>query len=292
MRYRLISAHPEYSEAKWAVFLHVSRSGYHEWKHSRTQRKAREEQYAERVRQVFEEGMSSYGAKRICGKLREQGHTASFHKVQASMRAQGLVCVHWRRRQRSLTDSISSRGSEYVNLVRGFKISAPFEVLSSDISYVRTQEGFVYLRQIRDVASGLILAHAVSDRMKKELVLDALRKAFTRWLIPKGCIFHSDRGSQYTSMEVMKFLAVRKIKRSFSRVGMPGDNAWSESFFANLKKEVVHRVRFAAKEDVRQAIFSYIEAFYNTKRVQERLGYLSPMQWLEHWDLKLVAGVA
>ena len=150
----------------------------------------------------------------------------------------------------------------------------------------------MYLCQIKDVASGAILAHTVSERMTKELVLDTLRKVFTRWLIPKGCIFHSDRGSQYTSREVMKFLATRKIRQSFSRVGMPGDNAWSESFFANLKKEAVHWVHFATKEDARGAIFGHIEAFYNTKRVQERLGYLSPMQWLERRDPESLGCVA
>lgn len=117
-----------------------------------------------------------------------------------------LRSIHRKRRQRSLTDSRKARGDGYTNLVRDLDIQAPFQVLSSDISYIRTSEGFDYLCQIRDVKSGVVLVESMSEQMKAELVAHTIRKALKRWTLPKGCIFHSDRGSQYTSEMVMSLL--------------------------------------------------------------------------------------
>lgn len=204
----------------------------------------------------------------------------------------GLRSVHRKRRQRSLTDSRKARGEGYINLVKDLDIQEPFQVLSSDISYIRTGEGFEYLCQIRDVKSGIILAESMSEQMKAELVAHTIRKALKRWILPEGCIFHSDRGSQYTSEMVMNLLSKNGIRQSFSRVGTPGDNAWSESFFANLKKEAVHWVHFKTREEARERIFAHIEGFYNTRRVQRRLGYLSPIQWLRQWNMSQQKSVA
>jgi len=199
------------------------------------------------------------------------------------MAEQNLKSIHLRRRQRSLTNSSKARGEGYTNLVHELEITMPFQVLSSDISYIRTKEGFDYLCQVKDAASGLILAQSMSKRMKADLVADTIRQMLKRWELPRGCIFHSDRGSQYTSKLVSELLNRQKIEQSYSRVGKPGDNSWSESFFSNLKKEAVHWFHFATREEARDAMFAYIEGFYNTKRIQKRLGYLSPMQWLEEW---------
>jgi putative transposase len=208
------------------------------------------------------------------------------------MKDLGLVSVHHRRRQRSLTDSRKSRGLKYPNLVRDLDINKPFQVISSDISYIRTAEGFEYLCTIKDVATGIVLAHSMANNMKVELVEKTITKAVNRWQLPAGCIHHSDRGSQYTAESVSNLLQKHGILQSFSRVGKPGDNSWSESFFANLKKEVVHWRHFQTREEVRQAIFAYIESFYNTRRVQKRLGYLSPLEWLNHHNELTLAGVA
>jgi len=261
----------------------VSRSGYYEWKKTHENRERRAQDFAQTVQDIFNNGRGVYGIERICGILRTQGKKASFRRVKKVMEDRGLKSVHLRRRQRSLTDSRKSRGEGYVNLVRGRVIERPFQVLSSDISYIRTKEGFEYLCQVKDVVSGVILAESMSERMKAELVVDTIRKAVKGWALPSGCIFHSDRGSQYTSEKVKGLLTHYGLRQSFSRVGKPGDNAWSESFFANLKKEAVHWTQFKTKEEAQEAMFAYIEGFYNTKRVQKRLGYLSPTQWLEKW---------
>ena len=181
---------------------------------------------------------------------------------------------------RPLTDSRKARGAGYPNLLRGREITKPFEALSSDISYIPTGEGFDYLCQIKDILSGQILASCQYESMTKDLVLDTIKAAKTRWHLPEGVIFHSDRGSQYTSEEVVKLLRKYGLKQSFSRIGMPGDNAWSESFFSVFKKEAIHPRKFDTRAQARQAVFEYIETFYNRLRIQKKLGFLSPLSWL------------
>jgi putative transposase len=292
VKYSFIFEHPEYPKAKWAVHMKISKSGYYHWKRTHVQREKRKREYAERVRREFMAGEGTYGASRICGRLRTEGFACSFYRVRDFMDMQGLRSIHRKRRQRSLTDSRKARGDGYANLTKDLQIDTPFQVLSSDISYIRTGEGFDYLCQVKDVKSGIILAESMSDHMKAELVVKTIQKALRRWNIPMGCIFHSDRGSQYTSESVMNLLAKESLRQSFSRVGMPGDNSWSESFFANLKKETVHWTHFRTREEARQKIFAYIEGFYNTRRVQKRLGYLSPLQWLTRWNQSLLENVA
>ena len=116
----------------------------------------------------------------------------------------------------------------------------------------------------------------MSANMKKELVIRAFLNAQARHKLSENTIFHSDRGCQYTSKEFMDTLKLYGIKQSFSRVGMPGDNAWAESFFATMKKECIHFKHFAARDELKQAVFAWIESFYNTRRVQARLGYMPP----------------
>ena len=185
------------------------------------------------------------------------------------MHQRGLRSVHVKK-VRPLTDSRKARGDGYPNLLRGREHIKPFEAVSSDISYIPTGEGFDYLCEIKDIHSGLILATCQSERMTKSLVLDTIDAVMKRWRLQEGTIFHSDRGSQYTSKEVMRRLRKYGFKQSFSRVGMPGDNAWSESFFSILKKEVVHPQRFCTREQARQTIFEYVETFYNRFRIQKK----------------------
>lgn len=272
----------DYPVVKWARFFEVSTSGYYEWKAMKAARLEREAKYREEVRSIFTASGGTYGAERIGAEMRKAGHTASYAKVKRSMNDMGLRSVH-QRRVKSLTDSRKARGDEYENLLKDRVIVAPLTVLSSDISYIPTDEGFLYLCQIKDVVSNVILAECMSERMTRELVLNTIKAAHKRYGLTSGTIFHSDRGSQYTSRDVKELLAKLGYRQSFSRVGMPGDNAWSESFFSILKKEAVFPVRFRTRDQARQAIFAYIEGFYNRRRIQKGLGYLSPIQWLDRY---------
>ncbi len=193
------------------------------------------------------------------------------------MKKLNLFSIHIRRRQRSLTDSYKTKGKEWPNLIRTMRSFEPFQVLTSDISYIRTAEGFEYLCKIKNIASGIVLAYTMADNMRTELVTKTIIKAKKRWDLPEGCIHHSDLEAQYTAKETQELLRKLGFKQSFSRAGKPGDNAWSESFFSILKKEAVHWRNFETRNEARQDMFGYIDGFYYTRSVQKLLGYLSPI---------------
>lgn len=281
-----------YAKSKWAKVLGVSTSGYFSWLKERDSRVSRKDELRPYVIQVFEEGREVYGAERICGILRSRGTKASFPIVSRVMREERLISKHMRRRQRSLTDSSAARDDSYVNLVKDLEITERFQVLSSDISYIPTAQGFDYQCNIIDVYSKEVVGTAQRSNMKAELVLEAIKVAIARHNLPKGLYFHNDRGSQYTSNLVKDMLSNLKWHASYSRVGTPGDNAWSESFFALLKKEVVHGANFKTREEAREKVFEYIYDFYNPTRKQKSLGYLSPHEFVKILEPVALAKVA
>jgi len=229
------------------------------------------------IKRIFEESDGTYGPDRINGIIRKSGGKASYGKTSGYMADKGLSSVHNRGKTRSLTDSRKSRGDEgFPNLVRGQEFDMPYQAVCSDITYLKSGEGWSYLCVVKDIVTGEILGESTSDRMKKELVIQAFLNAQARHMLKPGTIFHGDRGSQYTSKAFRATLEQYGVLQSFSRVGMPGDNAWAESFFATLKKECIHFRHFATREELRQAVFAWIEGFYNSCRVQARLGYISP----------------
>ena len=278
--------------AKWAKKLQVSTSGYYEWQRDTPNREQREKTEKEQIKEIFEEGAGDYGPERICGIIRERGGHMGRDKCARHMADMGLSSSHNRRRQRSLTNSKKARGEGYPNLLRKEMPIVPRFGLSSDITYLRTGEGFDYLCTIKDIVTGEILGSYQAERMTKELVINAILSMQARYSLEGECIFHSDRGSQYTSKAVKDLLATLGFRQSFSRVGMPGDNAWSESFFANMKKEIIHWRHFDTREEVRAAVFEYIEVKYNGIRAQKRLGYISPREFFERSQIKELSKVA
>jgi len=275
--------HAEHPPARWARFFCISRSGYYAYLGRTEARKAAKAALCARIKMVFEESGGTYGAGRICGVLRKEGQKASYKKVSGYMKELGLKSIHNRKkRQRSLTDSRKARGAGYPNLVRGMTNHNQYQAVCSDITYLKSGEGWLYYCVVKDIATGEILGESYSPRMCKELVIQAFRNAQARHRLPKGAIFHSDRGSQYTSTAFKNLLEKYGIKQSFSRVGMPGDNAWAESFFATLKKECIHFNHYETREKLQAAIFKWTNSFYNTRRVQARLGYRSPKEYIAY----------
>lgn len=268
-----------YAKSKWATTLGVSTSGYYTWLKEREFRVERKDQLRPDVLRVFAQGRGSYGAEKICCILRTEGKKASFGVVSTIMREEGISSKHMKRRQRSLTDSTAARDESYQNLVKDLEITGPFQVLSSDITYIPTAQGFDYHVQVMDVYTKQVLGSAQKPHMKAELVTEAIERAIDRYHLSEGIYFHSDRGSQYTSRLVKETLESLGWKASYSRVGKPGDNAWSESFFALLKKEVVHGANFKTREEAHQSVFEYIYDFYNPSRKQKALGHLSPNEF-------------
>jgi putative transposase len=265
--------------AKWVKFFQVSRSGYYAYIKRCECREEEKKQLQASIKEIFDEGKGTYGPDRVCGVLRKHGQKASYKKISRYMSEMGLHSVHKKHKSRILTDSRKARGDGYPNLVQGQSFAKPGMAVCSDITYLKSEEGRLYLCVVKDICNGEILGEATGDNMKKELVIRAFLNAQARHNLKKGTIFHSDRGSQYTSKDFMVTLNLYGIKQSFSRVGMPGDNAWAESFFATLKKECIHFGHFATREEVRQTVFAWIESFYNIKRVQARLGYMSPKEY-------------
>jgi len=264
--------------AEWAGYLGISRSGYYSFLEKREERKRKHEMYKAEVKQIFDESGGTYGPDRICGVMRRRGRTASYGKVSGYMAEMGISSIHNRHKTRSLTDSRKSRGEGFPNLVRGQSFDKAYQAVCSDITYLKTGAGWVYLCVVKDIVQGDILGEATSENLKTDLVKRAFLNAQARHNLGEGTIFHSDRGCQYTSREFTETLKMYGIKQSFSRVGMPGDNAWAESFFATLKKECIHFRHFATREEIREVVFAWIEGFYNTRRAQKRLGYMSPRE--------------
>jgi len=271
----------EYSVARWAIFFQVSRSGYYTYIERRERREEEKGIRKALIKQIFDESGGTYGPDRINGIIRKGGGKASYGKTSEYMAEMGLSSIHNRHKTRSVTDSRKARGEGYPNLVCGQDFEMPYQAVCSDITYLKSGEGWLYLCAVKDIVSGEVLGEATSDRMKKELAIRALLNAQARHNLKPGVIFHSDRGSQYTSKDFVETLKLYGLKQSFSRVGEPGDNAWAESFFATLKKECIHFRHFATREELRQAVFAWIEGFYNGRRVQARLGYMSPRDYAE-----------
>lgn len=214
-----------YPVIKWAAMLVFSTSAYYDWLKNKEERDKKQKKCTRAITNIFVDSNNTYGPDRVCGVLRRQGYTASYKNVSSIMKRLGLASIHNRRRQRSLTDGRKAKGKIWPNLVRGLKSFEPFQVITSDISYIRTSEGFEYLCKVRDVATGIVLAHTMADNMKAELVTAAITKAKKRWNLPKGCIHHSDLGSQYTAKDTKTLLEQLEFCQSFSRAGKPGDNA-------------------------------------------------------------------
>lgn len=279
MIYDFIYEHSEYPVAKWAAFFQVSRSGYYSYMADRDHHRQEKKKLKDEIKKIFDESGGTYGPDRICGILRNKGFKISYRRASRYMAEMKLSSIHNRHRTRSLTNSKKARGEGYANLVRGKSFEAAYQAVCSDITYLKSGEGWLYLCVVKDIVTGEILGEATSENMKKELVIRAFLNAQARHRLGVGTILHSDRGSQYTSADFQNILKQYGILQSFSRVGMPGDNAWAESFFATLKKECIHFRQFQTRDEQRQTVFEWIEGFYNTRRVQARLGYRSPREY-------------
>ena len=278
---------------KWAEKLQVNRSGYYAWLKRYAFREKREVYLKERIREEFTKSRGTYGSNRIVKELKKAGDSIGRKKCASYMAEMELESCHNRHKSKSLTNSKNARGDWYPNILgkEVFPI-VPRMGLVSDITYIRTGEGFLYHCVIKDVVSGEVLGDYMADRMTKELVMRAMLAVLARHKLEESCIFHSDRGSQYTSKAFMSLLKQYGIRQSFSRVGMPGDNAWAESFFATMKKELIHWTHFETKAQAREKVFEYIYCFYNVTRIQKRLGYLSPKQYLRSLHTERLDAVA
>ncbi len=242
------------------------------------------------IKQVHQDPkLRSYGSPRMHRELRDRGHHVGRRRVERLMRENDVVAKR-RRRFRTTTDSNHALPVAPNVLERRFETEAPNKVWVTDITYVWTREGWLYLAAILDLYSRMVVGWAMSESLARELPLRALDMALRSRRPPPGLVHHSDRGCQYASDDYRRTLSAHGIVCSMSRKGDCWDNAVAESFFATLKTELVHDADFATRAEGRSAIFDFIESFYNRRRRHSSLGYLSPLDFEKmNYEIKRAA---
>ena len=282
MRYRFVAA--ERATFPVRVLCRIvgcAASGFYAWLRRGPGRRAGEDAgLAGRIAAIFEASRRTYGSPRIHAELREDGVRIGRGRVARLMREAGLVVVRRRRVPRT-TDSRHDLPIAPNLLGRNFAADRPDTVWLADISYIPTGEGWMYLAAVKDMATREIVGWSMADHLRGELALDALLMAIRRRQPPRGLLHHSDRGGQYASLPYRATLARHGLVQPMSRKGDCLDNAPMESFFGSLKTELVHRATLPTREAARRAVFEYVEAFYNRRRRQSGVGFLTPAQAYE-----------
>ncbi|WRO21353.1 IS3 family transposase [Metallumcola ferriviriculae] len=264
---------------KMCRVLEVSRSGYYAWlKRPESDRKRRDKYLLKKIREIHKDSRGTYGSPRITRVLQKQGVRCSPKRVARLMRENGIV-AKTKRRFKATTNSKHNYPVAGNLLNQDFNVDRPNNVWVADITYIPTNEGWLYLATIQDLFNRKIVGWAMDKTMTRKLVLGALRQAHRRYRPQAGLIHHSDRGSQYASYEYQQALKDYHMVPSMSRKGNCYDNACMESFFGTLKQELIYGIRFRTRAEARQAIFEYIEVFYNRSRLHSALGYMSPVEY-------------
>jgi transposase InsO family protein len=280
MRFSFIEA----QKAKYPVtvlcsVLQVSSSGFYAWRERRPSRRSQvNRDLTRRIFEIYHGSRQTYGSPRVHEELRQQGYGVSRKRVARLMRQRGLR-ARIQRRFHCTTDSGHQMPVAVNVLGRRFRTTAPDTVWATDITYVRTWEGWLYVAVVIDLFSRRVVGWAMADHLRTELALDALNMALGRRLPPAKLIHHSDRGSQYASARYQRILKDNAIVCSMSRAGNCWDNAVVESFFATLKTELIHRRSWPTRRQAKAAIAEYIELFYNCRRIHSSLAYRSPAQY-------------
>ena len=260
--------------------LDVSRSGYYAWRDRPVSGQARRrEELAEQIKAAHQSSRQIYGSPRICAELRAQGVTCSENTVAKLMRNHGIRSKMRRRFVVRTTDSRHPHPIASNRLAQQFDVPALNQAWAADITYIPTDEGWLYLAAVIDLCSRKVVGWAADDHLRAELPCAALRMALEQRR-PKGpLLHHSDRGVQYACDEYQALLARQGIECSMSRRGNCYDNAVVESFFGTLKTELIHHHTYATRNKARLALFEYLEVFYNRQRRHSALDYRSPTEF-------------
>jgi putative transposase len=265
-----------YPVALMCRVLQVSRSGYYAWcKRPAPSRTLKDQTLELEVVAIHRESRGRYGSPRVHAELRERGERTGRKRVARLMRAAGLRAREPRRFRRT-TDSGHGMAIKGNLLARRFAVLAPNTSWVTDITYLWTPEGWLYLAVILDLFSRRVIGWSLSERLERSVALEALEMAIKHRQPASGLLHHSDRGSQYASHEYQELLEQHGIRCSMSRKANCWDNAVAESFFATLKLELVYQTRWSTKANARSEVFEYIEVFYNRQRRHSALGYLCP----------------
>jgi len=269
--------------------MQVSRSGFYSWKRrGRSTREQERERLIPKVKEIHKASKGTYGSRRVARALESAGASCGKHKAGTLMKLAGVKAKQ-RKKFKATTNSRHNLPVAPNLLNRRFYIKEPDRVWVGDITYIWTSEGWLYLAVVIDLYSRRVVGWAMSKRMTKQLVKDALIMAIWRRKPSPGLIFHSDRGSQYCSHDYQKLLRFHGMRCSMSRKGNCWDNAVAESFFGTLKSEQVFWIKYETRDKAKLDIVDYIEMFYNSKRLHSYLDYMSPMEWETKWLLQKAA---
>jgi putative transposase len=303
VKYAWIDAHrKEFELVEMCDALAVSASGYRSWKRGGTPERKRltEAQMLALIRAIHAELKGAYGSPRIMKALRDRGFPASKERVERLMRENGIRARH-KRRFKATTDSKHSLPVAPNLLERDFTPAAPNRVWTADMTYIWTDEGWLYLAVVIDLFNREVVGWSIKPRMTSDIVIDALTMAKFRRKPAPGLIHHSDRGSQYASHAFQARLKAygmtcsmsrkgncwenqrSEVSRADRREGEARHNAPTESFFNSLKNERVHGTRYSTRAAAEADLFDYIEPFYNRKRLHSTLGFASPEKYLADW---------
>ena len=259
--------------------LGVSFSGFYKWTRFVPGPRALERNaLLVEIKAIHSEVKGRYGSPRVFMALKERGHGGSLNTVAKIMR-ENHIRAKQARKFRFTTDSNHAMPVAENQLDRRFDPSEPNKAWVADITYIPTREGWLYLAAVEDLYSRRIVGWSMSERMTSRLVVDALEMAVKRRLPGEGLLAHSDRGSQYASDHYQSLLRRHGICCSMSAVGQCWDNAPMESFFASLKKELVHHEDYQNREEAKASLFEYVEVFYNNQRLHSSLGYMTPVAY-------------
>jgi putative transposase len=279
--YRFIAARKaEHSIKTMCRVLGVSRSGFHAWAvRQPSARAVTDARLTERIREIHEANRKVYGSPRIHAELQmADGMRISKKRVERLMRQAGISGLIGRRRAKT-TIRVPGVGVCEDLVDRAFLAAVPNRLWVADITYLRTWEGWMYLVAVQDIFSRRIVGWAIDSHMRTELVIDALQMALAHRRPDPGLVWHSDQGSQFVSLAFGQQARAAGIAQSMGSKGDCFDNAVAESFFATLKKELIHRRSWPKKAELRTEVFDYIEIFYNRRRRHSTLGHLSPLEF-------------
>ena len=262
--------------------LKVSASGYYQWrKEERTLKQKHDDELMILIRVLHAESFGSYGARRMVRGLKTQGIEVNIKRIRRLMRFCGIKGKGEPRKKKFVVTTDSNHGNPIApnELDRQFRVEAPNTHWVSDITYVWTEEGWVYLAVVIDLFSRMVVGWATAHRIDASLVCLALERAVAKRAPPSGLLLHSDRGVQYTCEEYRQLVSRYGIRQSMSRKGNCWDNAVAESFFRALKVEVIKGLELQTRQQAEAVIFEYIEGYYNNWRGHSFLSYKSPQEF-------------
>ena len=284
MKYIFIEKHrSSFAVEKMCRALKISKSGYYAWRVRPKSKCAREnEQLDHHIRTIYNKNRGTYGSPRITEALNKQNIACSENRVAKRMRINDIK-AKTKKRFKVTTNSKHHHPVAENLLGQNFEAQRPNQVWVSDITYIWTREGWLYLAVILDLFSRQIVGWAMSNRLGQELVLDAFKQAIWRRRPQSGVIFHSDQGVQYACQAFRDLLHRYKFIQSMSGKGNCYDNAVAESFFHTLKTELIYFENYITRGDAKNSVFEYIEIFYNRGRIHSTLNYCSPVEFEQLW---------